>query len=105
MGTLMGVLPALSLVGVPAPAAAKTYRVRITKFTFEPATLTISAGNQVEWINEDFAPHTATEHETGAWDTGELGRGDVASVTFDAPGSNDYYCVFHPHMRGRIVVV
>ncbi|MEL7153759.1 MAG: cupredoxin family copper-binding protein [Pseudomonadota bacterium] len=107
MGTLLGVLSALSLVGMPAAtaAAAKTHRVRITKFTFQPAVLTIFAGDKVEWINEDFAPHTATERETGAWDTGELGKGEAAGVTFDAQGSYDYYCVFHPHMRGRIVVI
>ena len=106
-GALLGAIPVLLGAGLPvlANATPKTHRVQITKFTFEPSVLTIAVGDTIEWINEDFAPHTATEMEETIWDTGELARGDSGRVTFSEAGEHAYFCVFHPHMRGRISVV
>lgn len=86
-----------------ADGHATTHQVLIKNFVFEPANLTIKAGDTVEFINEDGAPHTATA-DNGAFDTGNLRRGQSASLTFPAAGSFGYFCAVHPHMKGSITV-
>lgn len=93
--TLGPALPALS---------ASAARVDIQAFAFEPAQVTIRAGESIEWINHDFAPHTATGNE-GNWDTGELEKNDSAALRFDTPGTYPYFCAYHPHMLGIVEVI
>ena len=88
-----------AILATGAPVA----RVDIRAFAFEPAQLTIRAGESVEWINHDFAPHTATDDE-GDWDTGELEKAQTATLRFDTPGIYPYFCAYHPHMRAEITV-
>ncbi len=104
-GALAGATSAAFLLGGKAAGvqAADPHRVQIKSFAFEPKSLTISVGEQVAWQNSDIAPHTATDLE-GRWDSGELRRGAEAVLSFDRPGRYPYYCVFHPHMTGEIVV-
>lgn len=90
------------------PSAAPedaTAEVGIADFAYEPATITVEAGTAVSWTNEDAAAHTATI-STGAkeFDTGTIEEGQTETVTFDAPGTYKYVCVFHPLMKGKLVV-
>lgn len=102
---LLGAIPLFPIaLANKALAEAKTHYVAIRKFEFEPAEITVVVGDIVEWTNEDIAPHTATEFEDTDWDTGELSKGQAGAVTFSTPGESEYFCVFHPHMRGRILV-
>lgn len=85
------------------PAAAGSTKVNITDFKFMPATITVKAGSQVTWVNNDAAPHTATSGD-GAFDTNTLKKGDTKTVTLDKPGSYAYVCNFHPFMKATVVV-
>ncbi len=71
---------------------------------FQPGNLRIMAGTTVTWRNFDPVAHTATERGE-EWDTGMLGEGESASITFAEAGSYDYYCIPHPDMRARVEVV
>lgn len=85
---------------VPAGSA----EVRITDDDadgFEPGTVTIDAGQSVTWVNLDDDPHTATGAE---FDTGIIQPGELATVTFDEPGSFPYSCQIHPVMTGTVEV-
>ncbi len=98
---------ALALAG-PGPRALAhdgpyEVEVRISRFAFDPALVEIAVSDTVVWVNDDPAPHTATAVD-GAWDTGELARGRRGAITFDQPGEHAYFCAFHPHMKGRVVV-
>jgi plastocyanin len=84
-------------------SASGAGEVRITDFRFEPSTFNVTAGTTVRWANEDSAPHTATARDE-SFDTGRLNRGESVEVTFEAEGSFEYYCVYHPAMEGRVVV-
>ena len=66
----------------PAPSgeAAKSEKVQIVEFTYEPDPVVIKAGGKVIWQNEDAAPHTATADD-GSFDTGTLERGKIKSET------------------------
>lgn len=77
--------------------------VGIARFAFGPARVEILVGDSITWINADLAPHTATAGD-GAWDTGTLDKGGRGRVTFDMPGEFPYFCAYHPHMKGSVVV-
>lgn len=83
-------------------AHAADHTVTITGFAFQPANLTIAAGDSVTFVNKDGAPHTATQK--GGFDTGRLKRNAQAKLTFPAAGSFGYFCKFHRKMKGQITV-
>jgi len=87
-----------------AARAQTTHTVTIKNMAFSPANLTISAGDTVTWVNEDGARHSAWDDSGNAFDTGLLGRGESASLTFGSAGSFSYRCRPHGNMRGTITV-
>lgn len=101
--------PAPATESTPAPTAStkatSTSEVGIEDFTFVPKTITIEAGAGVSWTNEDTASHTATIAEGAqTFDTDTLETGQTATVRFDTPGTYAYVCLFHPYMKGTVVV-
>ena len=86
------------------PAAApRTHTVDIRLFKYEPAVLTVHAGDTIVWVNHDVVPHTATD-TAKAWDTGLIAAGARGRVVADVAGEHEYLCAYHPEMRGRLVV-
>lgn len=77
--------------------------VEIKGHKFSPANLTIAAGETVEFINRDGAPHTATAND-GSFETARLRKDDHEVVTFETAGAFDYFCAVHPGMKGQIIV-
>ena len=78
--------------------------VTISDYTYEPANLTVPVGTRVTFANEDSTPHTATSKDQGAFDSGSIGTGESGAVTLEEAGSFQYYCAFHPFMKGTITV-
>jgi plastocyanin len=68
---------------------------------FKPATIQVSVGDTVTWINEDSATHTITGQD---FDSGNLGQGEIFTYTFDEAGTYDYECTIHPSMTGTVIV-
>ena len=77
---------------------------------FDPSTVTIEAGGEVVWSNDDTAVHTITSGALrdggpdGVFDSGLLGPGETFSHTFTRAGDYPYFCMLHPWMTGRVVV-
>jgi len=68
-------------------------------------TLTIEVGTTVTWTNDDPGQmHTVTD-VSGAFDSGFLQAGDSWSFTFTDVGEYEYYCLPHPWMRAKVIVV
>jgi plastocyanin len=90
----------------PAPSgeAAKSEKVQIVEFTYEPDPVVVQAGGKVIWQNQDTAPHTATADD-GSFDTGTIEQGKIGSATFKEPGTFTYFCEIHPTMHGTVEVV
>jgi plastocyanin len=90
----------------PAPSgeAAKSEKVDIVEFTYQPDPVVVQAGGKVTWQNQDTAPHTATA-EDESWDTGTIEKGKIGSETFKETGTFAYYCEIHPTMKGTVEVV
>jgi plastocyanin len=80
---------------------ADTIKVVIDKLVFSPAEINAKVGDTVEWVNKDILAHTATVR--GAWDV-MIAADKTASVVLKNAGAVDYYCRFHPNMKGRMVV-
>ncbi|MCW0000784.1 cupredoxin family copper-binding protein [Pararhizobium sp. YC-54] len=78
-----------------------TVHVTIDKLAFLPAEIQIKAGETVEWTNKDRFAHTATVK--GGWDV-LIPPGKTATHVATVDDTVDYYCRFHPNMKGRIVI-
>lgn len=78
----------------------------IQNMAYDPATLTVTKGAIVRWVNQDDTPHTVTfTKESGlACGTGLLSPSQSCSVKFDTAGTFDYSCAIHRSMHGTIVV-
>jgi YVTN family beta-propeller protein len=87
---------------VPGKQASSSRRVTISGFAFAPATLEVSAGETVIWMNDDGAPHSVAVKDGRASDT--LMPTKSYSAKFEQTGDYDYLCSIHPYMTGRIVV-
>lgn len=88
----------------PVVSGEREVLVEIRDFDYFPRDLTVRAGTTVTWVNRDAAPHTATDEDGEAWDTGRLDKGESASLTFDEPGTYPYFCTFHPYMKATLTV-
>jgi plastocyanin len=88
-------------------APSKVVTVVIRKFKFEPAIVTVHAGETVEWKNDDIVPHTATandEAQRPAFDSGSIQTGKAWRYVAQREGMYNYTCTFHPNMKGKLIV-
>lgn len=98
---LSGAAAAL-FAGKPARAHDGTVHVRIENLAFVPAEIEARVGETIEWTNTERIAHTATVK--GGWEV-MIPAGQVATKVIEAADGGDYYCRFHPNMKGRIVIV
>ncbi len=139
-------LPTVGVAMSASPASAATTRfVTMQHFAFcvdkqcpsmsgTPTSITIKAGDTIQWIYMDNDPsnppscgdfagqcpgHSTTAVQTGSngkplWDSGvQKTDGYTFNYTFNTPGTYKYYCVVHggsspnnpvTHMDGTVVV-
>jgi plastocyanin len=81
----------------------KTHTVTIEGTSFQPAQLTVAAGDTVVWVNKDPFPHTATS-KAGAFDSGSIAPEKSWKLTTVKKGQFDYICTLHPTMKARLTV-
>lgn len=94
-------LAALALMLTAVPAAAATIEVTIDKLVFSPATVEAKVGDTIEWVNKDVIAHTATVK--GGWEV-MIPPKKSASLTLKAASAVNYFCRFHPNMKGHVNV-
>lgn len=89
---------------------SQTDTISIYNMSFEPASLTISAGEKVVWINKSTMDHTCTSgtncSKDGKWNSGYLSQYQSFSYVFDSVGTYNYFCIPHclSGMKGVIIV-
>ncbi|MEK6908125.1 MAG: plastocyanin/azurin family copper-binding protein [Thermoproteota archaeon] len=96
-------------VSVEIPKGTASPGCETSNACFSPASLTINAGDTVEWTNVDTAAHTVTsgspaDGPSGVFDSSLIMGGASFENTFDEAGSYDYFCMVHPWMVGNIQV-
>lgn len=85
-----------------APARAAVIEVTMDRVAYLPATVTAHVGDTIEWTNKDFVVHTATARDK-SFDL-PIKVGGKARLVLKKAGTIDYYCRFHPTMKGEIKV-
>ena len=83
-------------------ARADDIAIHIDNFVFEPAQLTVKAGQTVTWTNRDDIPHTVVC--AGKFRSKTMDTDGTFSFTFTSAGEYKYFCSLHPHMTGVIKV-
>jgi plastocyanin len=78
--------------------------VSMKKIKFNPASVTVKAGQTVTWTNNDTVGHDVTGDDFNSGDPGGLQNGDTFAHTFDKAGTFDYVCTVHPGMEGSVTV-
>lgn len=90
-------------------AWGSTQRVEIRDFFFSPATVTIIAGDTVEWevIEECCLQHTVTRTSSpNTWNSGPLALEQTFRRAFPTSGTFNYFCSPHQGigMTGSVIV-
>lgn len=80
--------------------------VVIKNFAFSPASLTVTKGTKVTWVNNDGPAHTVTATDNGnTFNSGTIApAGGTYSFTFTTAGDFNYKCSIHPQMLGIVHV-
>src|SRR5215218_4248445 len=98
----------LRLVLVPlalafsAPAVAAT-PVKITAGGFEPAQVTVGAGDEVTWTNDDAIKHQVVA-DGGAFTSPPIGPGESWTFRFPRAGTFAYHDQLKTTQKGTIIV-
>lgn len=87
-----------------ASTPAKVNTIMISGFKYQPETMTVNAGETVEWKNVDIVPHTATSTDGKTFDSGSIAKGASWRFTPKEKGTFDYICTLHPNMKAKLVV-
>jgi plastocyanin len=96
-------LAAVVLSGlISVSAQAETIQVTVENPVFTPVEVTAKVGDTIEWINKDILAHTATA-TNGDWNVA-IAPKQKARLLVKKPGTVDYFCKYHPNMKGRVVV-
>ena len=98
------VQPTKVAASVQNKPAGDNVTVRINGMQFQPARLTVKPGTTVTWIQDSRMPHAVSGDADGPRSP-TLYSGQKFSHTFDAAGSYNYVCDFHPSMKGSVIVV
>ena len=94
---------AVAALAAPSLANAATKGVNIYGSGFSPATVTITEGDTVTWVNRDNANHQVLASK-GEFVSPILHRNNSFSFTFRAAGTYRYSDELHPRLTGAVVV-
>jgi plastocyanin len=85
------------------PVSVNGPAVTINNFNFTPATITVSTGATVTWVNRDDVPHTVIASDK-SFSSQNIDTDGQFSQKFDTPGTYSYFCAIHPFMTAKVVV-
>ena len=93
---------ALALLAGAVPAHAETIQVVIQNLAFAPTEISAKVGDTIEWVNKDAFVHSATARN-GDFDVNQPPKKTVTLVLKKA-GTVEFYCRFHPNMKGVLKI-
>ena len=88
----------------PSAAGGGT-EVSMKDIKFNPADVSVNAGDTVTWVNDDSVGHDVTGDKFKSGDAGAMQNGDTFEHTFDTAGKFDYVCTVHPGLEGTVRVM
>jgi aldose sugar dehydrogenase len=79
--------------------------------SYDPNPINIKVGDTITWINADVIAHTVTSGKVydpltsgKIFNSKSIISNGVYRLKFTIPGVFDYICLFHPSMKGTIIV-
>jgi plastocyanin len=73
--------------------------------TFSAAALSVRAGEDIVFKNDDAVPHNVFSGSPGfAFNLKSQAPGNQTKITFDKPGTVEVRCAFHPTMKLTVTV-
>src|SRR5919106_5200488 len=104
--------------GAGSTAAAATLTIPVGAATpgnpsYDPLSLTVKKGDEIDVVNKDSSPHTVTSGKApDAPDAGKQFDTSIVNVGASAkvatanlePGEYDFHCAVHPFMTGKLKV-
>ncbi|CAN5697054.1 cupredoxin family copper-binding protein [soil metagenome] len=101
VGAVLWLCPA---VGFSQKSAEKQPdMVAIRSMAFQPATLTVHRGDTIIWSNSDIYTHNVVSGQ-GTISSPDIETGKTWRFVARRTGTFAYHCVFHPNMRGTLIV-
>ncbi|ABK76683.1 copper binding protein, plastocyanin/azurin family [Cenarchaeum symbiosum A] len=99
----------MMVISVSIPEGTSSPGCEVSGNCYIPSAISINRGDTVVWTNDDSGSHTVTSGDTrngpdGEFDSSLISGGDDYAVTFDTPGTYDYYCLVHPWQSGVVEV-
>ena len=88
----------------PVSAHAATIEIVMDKLVFAPAQVEAKVGDTIEWVNRDILAHTATTSAGDDWNV-IIAPNKTEKLVLEKAGTVDYYCKYHPNMKGRLNVI
>lgn len=77
--------------------------IGIRNYQYNPRIISIPRSATVTWLNDDQVDHTATD-KNAAWDSTIIHSEESETLTFNTPGTYNYYCTIHPYMTATLTV-
>ena len=79
--------------------------------SYSPNPISIKVGDTITWTNADVVSHTVTSGKDydaltsgKIFNSGGILSNGVYSQKFNTAGTFDYFCLFHPDMKGQVIV-
>lgn len=87
-------------------AASSTPAVTVKDFVFDPKSITVKAGTEVTWTNEDDFDHSVQidDIDLKGPNFGKPSGNATFTHTFEDAGTFPYICGVHNSMTGTVVV-
>lgn len=93
--------PPVAMTGKPAAPDGPTITISSMKFG-EPVT--VSPGATITIVNGDTVEHSVTSDPKGKFDTHVDGGEQKTFTAPTEPGEYPFICVYHPSMKGTLIV-
>ena len=100
---VFGVLLVLGVVAVSGCTSQSPNTVTIQNASFIPATMNVTVGTTVMWINKANATQDVVS-DNGLFNSGNLTNGMSYNYTFNQSGTYPYHSSINPSMTGTIIV-
>ncbi len=85
-------------------AGGGSVKIKMENIAFAPKEATVKVGQEVEWENEDSAPHNVISEVEGGPKSETFGKGEGYKFIPTAAGEIAYVCTLHPGMDGTLTV-
>lgn len=88
-------------VGQTSDPTPKT--VRMKGMQFDPQSVTVQAGQTVQFVNDDQVTHNVVDSGDNI-SSGDIEAGKSWNYTFTKAGDYQYVCTYHSWMKGEVKV-